>query len=37
MDLHKKCTEKSYSFLIVDATLASDNSLQFRKDLIEII
>ena len=25
MNLYKKCTAKPYSFLVVDATLASDN------------
>ena len=36
MNLHKKCTSKSYSFLVIDTTLASDNSLCFRKNLLEI-
>ena len=31
----KKCIAKSYSFLIIDATLASDNPLRFRKNLVE--
>ena len=35
MNLHKKCTEKPYSFLVIDNTLASDNFLHFRKNLIE--
>ena len=26
MNLHKKCTTKPYSFLVIDTTLASDNS-----------
>ena len=34
-DLYKKCTEKPYSFLVIDATLASDNLLRFRKNLLE--
>ena len=25
MNLYKKCTTKSFSFLVIDATLASDN------------
>ena len=33
MNFYKKCTEKPYSFLVVDATLASDNLLRFRKNL----
>ena len=37
MNLYKKCTAKPYSFLVVDATLASDNLSQFRKNLLEII
>ena len=32
-----KCTEKPYSFLVIDATLASDNPLRFRKNLLERI
>ena len=35
MNLYKKCTAKPYSFLVIDATLASDNSLRFRKNLLE--
>ena len=26
-NLYKKCTEKPYSFLVIDTTLASNNSL----------
>ena len=37
MNLHKKRTEKSYSFLVVDTTLTSDNILRFRKNLAERI
>ena len=37
MNIYKKCTEKPYSFLVVDATLASENPLCFRKNLIERI
>ena len=37
MNLYKKCTEKPYSFLVIDTTLASDNSLHFRKNLLERI
>ena len=29
----KKCTTKSYSFFIIDTTLASDNSTHFRNNL----
>ena len=34
--MHKKCTDEPYSFLVNDATLASDNSLRFRKNLYNI-
>ena len=37
MDLYKKCTAKLYSFLVIDATLASDSPLRFRKNLSERI
>ena len=37
MNLHKKCTAKPYSFLVIDATLASDKPLRFKKNLLEII
>ena len=30
MNLYKKCTAKPYSFLVIDITLASGNSLHFR-------
>ena len=37
MNLYKKCTEKPYSFLVIDTALASDNLLCFRKNLLERI
>ena len=37
MNLYKKCTAKPYSFLVIDTTLASDNPLRFRKNLLERI
>ena len=37
MDLYKKCTEKPYSIFAIDDTLASDNPLRFRKNLLEKI
>ena len=37
MNLYKKCTEKPYSFLVIDTTLASDNPSRFRKNLLERI
>ena len=33
--IHKKCTAEPYSFLVNDATLASDNPLTFRKNLFQ--
>ena len=33
INIYKKCTDKQYSFLVYDATLASDDSLRFRKNL----
>ena len=35
--IYKKCTTKPYSFLINDATLASENPLRFRKNLLKQI
>ena len=37
MNLYKKCTVKTYSFLSIDPTIASDNPLRFKKNLIERI
>ena len=34
--IYKKCTDKPYSFLVNDRTLASDNPLRFRKNLYNI-
>ena len=31
MNLYNKCTEKRYSFLVIDTIIASDNPLSFRK------
>ena len=31
MNLYKKCTAKPYCFLIIDANLASDNPLHFKR------
>ena len=31
--IHKKCTDKPYSFLVTDTTLPSNNPLRFRKNL----
>ena len=35
LNLYKKFTAKPYSFLVIDATLSSDNLLRFRKNLFE--
>ena len=37
MNIYKKCTAKLHSFLVTDATLASDNPLLSRKNLRERI
>ena len=37
MNLYKECTTNPYSFLVIDTTLASDNSSRFRKNLLERI
>ena len=36
INIYKKCTDKPYSFLVNDTTLASDNPLRFRKNLYNI-
>ena len=37
MNIYKKCTGKSYSFLVIDTTLALDNPLLFRMNFLERI
>ena len=37
MNLYKKYTAKPHSFWVTDATLASNNSSGFRKNLLERI
>ena len=37
MNLCKKCTAKTYSFLVVDATFASGNLSRFKKNLLDEI
>ena len=34
-DIYRKCTVEQYSFLVNDATLASDNPLRFTKLFLE--
>ena len=35
MNLYKRFTAKQNSFLVIDTTLASDNPLRFRENLLE--
>ena len=35
MKIYKKCTTEPYSFLVNDTTLASDNPLRFRNNLLK--
>ena len=37
LNLYKKWTEKPYSLLVIDTTLASGNSSHFRKNPLERI
>ena len=37
MNLYKICAAKPYLFLVMDTTLASDNSSYIRNNLLEII
>ena len=37
MNIYEKCTAKSYSFLVNDTTLPSDDPLRFRKNLLDNI
>ena len=37
INLYKKRTAKPYSFLVIDTTLASDNSSRFRNNFLETI
>ena len=32
-EIYRKCTDKTYSFLVTDTTLPSNNLLRFRKNL----
>ena len=33
IEIYRKCTDKPYSFLVIDTTLQSNNLLRFRKNL----
>ena len=35
-NIYRECTAEPYSFLVIDNTLASNNSLRFRKNLFNI-
>ena len=35
INLYKNCSAKPYSFLVIDAALASDNPSCFRKNLLD--
>ena len=37
MNRYEKCTAKPYTFLLIDTTLALDNSSRFKKNLLERI
>ena len=37
INIYKKCTAKSYAFLVTDTTLASDNSSRLRKNILATI
>ena len=37
MNLYKKCSTKTNFFLVIDATVASDNPSRFRKKFLERI
>ena len=32
-EIYRKCTDKPYSFLVIDTALQSNNLLRFRKNL----
>ena len=36
IEIYRKCTDKPYSFLVIDTTLSSDDPLRFRKNLDNI-
>ena len=33
LNRYKKCTDKPYSFIVIDTTIASNNPLRFRQNL----
>ena len=36
IEIYRKCTDKPYSFLVIDTTLPSNNRLRFRKNFNKI-
>ena len=36
IEIYRKCTDKPYSFLVIDTTLLSEDPLRFRKNLYNI-
>ena len=36
IEIYRKCTDKPYSFLVIDTALSSDDPLRFRKSLYNI-
>ena len=37
MKIYRECTKEPYSFLTIDTTLPSSNSLRFRKNLLDTL
>ena len=37
MNIYKKCTIEPYSFLTIDTTLPANNSVRFRKNLLDLL
>ena len=35
MNIYEKCTGKTYFFLVINTTLASQNTFPFKKNLLE--
>ena len=35
MKIYKKCTSEPYSFLTIDTKLSANNSLRFRKNILD--
>ena len=36
MKIYRKCTSEPYSFLTIDTTLSTNNSLRFRENLLKM-